>query len=70
MNVFVLHKNNSISTLLANEENFLSIQNENGEYVFNPPIHYNCFMPILCSITLEQPHILFHELPEDETIVV
>ena len=58
-----------LSTLLTNEENFLSIENENGDYVLNPPISHNLFLPILRSITSKQPYILFNELSEDENVL-
>ena len=58
-----------LSALLSHKDHFLSIENENGEYVLNHPIRYRWFIPILRSITSEQPYILFNELPEDENIL-
>jgi len=55
-----------LSTLVAHKDDFLSIQNENGEYVLNHPIEPTWFMAILHSITYEQPYTLFSELPEED----
>jgi hypothetical protein len=58
-----------LAALVAHKDDMSSIQNENGEYVLNPPIHYNWFMPILHSITSKNPYTLFNELPEDNNIL-
>ena len=58
-----------LSALLSHRDDFLSIENENGEYLLNHPIRYKWFIPILQSITFEQPYLLFNELPEDENIL-
>jgi len=58
-----------LATLIAHKDDFLSIQNENDEYILNPPIHYTWFMPILRSITSEQPYVLFTELSERENVL-
>lgn len=52
--------------LVTNDQKFLSIRNKHGEYVLNPPIHYQWFMPIFRAITSQQPYVLFNELSEDE----
>jgi hypothetical protein len=57
-----------LSTLVANKDNFLSPQNENGEYVLNDPIKYTWFMAIFRSITFKQPYTLFAKLPEDNDL--
>jgi len=58
-----------LAALVAHKDDMASIQNENGEYILNPPIHYNWFMPILHSITSKNPYTLFNELPEDNNIL-
>ncbi|CAF3529128.1 unnamed protein product [Rotaria sp. Silwood1] len=55
--------------LVAHKDDFLLVQNENGEYILSHPIEYNWFMPILCSITSEQSYTLFGELVEDDNVV-
>ena len=55
--------------LVAHKDNSLPVQNENNEYVLNSPVHYSSFMAILYSITVEQPYVLFNELPEQENIL-
>ncbi|CAF1258309.1 unnamed protein product [Rotaria sp. Silwood1] len=55
--------------LVAHKDDFLLVQNENGEYVLRHPIEYNWFMPILCSITSEQSYTLFSELVEDDNVL-
>ena len=51
------------------KENFLSIENENGEYVLNPSFSHSWFLPILHSITFKQQYIFFNELSEDENVL-
>ena len=58
-----------LSTFVAHKDDFLSIQNENGEYVLNHPIEYTWFISILRSVTSEQPYTLFNELPENDNIL-
>jgi hypothetical protein len=58
-----------LAALVEHKEDFLSSQNENGEFVLNPPIHYTWFLAIFHSIISEQPYSLFTELPEDENIL-
>ncbi|CAF2751745.1 unnamed protein product [Rotaria sp. Silwood2] len=58
-----------LSSLVANKNDFSSIQNQIGEYILKPPINYTSFMIILNSLTSEQPYKLFNELPEDENIL-
>ncbi len=54
---------------VAHKDNFLSIQNENGEYVLNHPIQYTWFMPILHVIISKQPYTLFNEISEDDNVL-
>jgi hypothetical protein len=58
-----------LSSLVAHKDDFLSVQNENGEYILHPPIHYTWFMAILPSIISKQPYTLITELPEHENIL-
>jgi hypothetical protein len=58
-----------LAALVEHKEDFLSSQNENGEYVLNPPIDYTWFLAILHSIISEQPYSLFAELPKDENVL-
>ncbi|CAF2891720.1 unnamed protein product [Rotaria sp. Silwood2] len=58
-----------LSALVANKNDFSSIQNQNGEYVLKLPINYTSFMVILHSVAFEQPYKIFNELPEDENIL-
>ena len=58
-----------LSTLVAHKDDFLSMKNDQNEYVLRHPIHYNEFMAILHSITIEQPYALFTSLPEDDNIL-
>ncbi|CAF3477115.1 unnamed protein product, partial [Rotaria sp. Silwood2] len=51
-----------LSALIAHRDDFLSVQNKDGEYILNSRIRYNWFMAILSSITTEQPSALFTEL--------
>ncbi|CAF2692412.1 unnamed protein product [Rotaria sp. Silwood2] len=55
--------------LVTHKDDFLLVQNENGEYVLSHPIEYNWFMSIFRSITSEQPYILFNELSEENNIL-
>ncbi|CAF0846763.1 unnamed protein product [Adineta steineri] len=55
--------------VVVHKDNFLSIQNDNGEYVLNYPIQYTWFKPILRSVTSEQPYTLFNELSEDDNVL-
>ncbi|CAF1562872.1 unnamed protein product, partial [Rotaria sordida] len=64
-----LHSIRYLSALIAHKDHFLSVENENGEYVLNYPIEYRWFMPILCSIISKQAHTLFNELAEDENLL-
>ena len=58
-----------LSVLLAHKDDFLSIENENGEYLLNDPIEYHSFLAILHSITLNNPYILLEQLPESVNIL-
>jgi len=58
-----------LAALVAHKNDMSSIQNENGEYVLNSPIHYQWFMPILHSITSKNPYTLFNELTEDNNVL-
>ena len=51
-----------LAALIAYKDDFLSIENENGAYVLNPPICYTWFKSILHSIISEEPYVLFNEL--------
>jgi hypothetical protein len=57
-----------LSVLIAHKNDFLSIENENGEYVLNEPIEYSSFMSIIRSIPSQNPYKLFDELPEEENV--
>jgi hypothetical protein len=57
-----------LSVLIAHKNDFLSIQNENGEYILNEPIEYSSFMSILRSIPSQNPYKLLDELPEDMSV--
>jgi hypothetical protein len=58
-----------LSSLVAHKDDFLSVQNENGEYILHPPIHYTWFMAILPSIISKEPYILINELSEHDNIL-
>ncbi|CAF3939552.1 unnamed protein product [Rotaria sordida] len=55
--------------LVAHKNDFLSIENENGEYVLSHPIEYPWFISILRSIRSEHPYKLFNELSEDNNVL-
>jgi hypothetical protein len=55
--------------LVSHKDDFLSVQNENDEYVLNYPIEYTSFIPILRSITSEQPYTLINEISEDDNVL-
>ena len=57
-----------LSVLIAHQNDFLSSQNENGEYVLNAPFEYSSFMSILRSISSQNPYKLLDELPEDGNV--
>lgn len=54
-----------LSALTTHDNNFLSIQNENDEYVLDSRIRYDWFMPIFQSIITQHPSALFTELPRE-----
>ena len=54
-----------LASLINHSSFFASIQNENGDYVLNGRIRYNCFMPIFHWITTGHPSVLFTELLEE-----
>jgi hypothetical protein len=58
-----------LAILVTHKDDMSSIENENGEYVLNSPIDYEWFMPILHSITSDNPYTLFNELSEDNNIL-
>ena len=58
-----------LSVLLAHKNDFLSIENENGEYVLKPPLEYYSLTSILRSITSNNPYELFDKLPENVNIL-
>ncbi|CAF4383234.1 unnamed protein product [Rotaria magnacalcarata] len=58
-----------LSNIVAHKDDFLSSQNENGEYVLSHPIEYNWYMAIFHSITSRQPYTLFNELAEVNNIL-
>ena len=58
-----------LSALIAHNDNFLSIQNENGEYLLNDPIEYPSLVAILHSIDSNNPSILLNELPKKEEYI-
>lgn len=57
-----------LSALISHKDDFLSIENEKGEYILNPPIEYHSLTSILRSIASNNPYKLFDELPEDENV--
>ncbi|CAF2115391.1 unnamed protein product [Rotaria magnacalcarata] len=58
-----------LTVLVAHKDDFLSILNENGEYVLSSPIRYTWFMAILHSLTSQNPCTLFNELPEGDNVL-
>lgn len=58
-----------ISALVAHKDDFISIQNENDEFVLNHPFEYAWFKSILLAVNAKQPQILFNELPEDADVI-
>jgi hypothetical protein len=64
-----LHRIPYLSALVAHQKDFLPIQNENGEYVLNPPFYYNWFTATLHAINSEQAYTLFTELPKNANIL-
>ncbi|CAF2107866.1 unnamed protein product [Rotaria magnacalcarata] len=58
-----------LSNIVAHKDDFLSPQNENGEYVLSHPIEYNWYMAIFHSITSRHPYTLFNELAEVNNIL-
>ncbi|CAF3790450.1 unnamed protein product [Rotaria sordida] len=55
--------------LVEHKNDFLSVENENGEYVLSHSIEYPWFISILRSIKSEQPYTLFNELSEDNNVL-
>lgn len=43
---------------MTHKNHFLSIENENGEYVLNEPIKYSSFLFIIHSISSQNPYEL------------
>ncbi len=58
-----------LTGLIAHKDDFLWIENEDGEYVLNDPIKCNWFMAILHWINTKNAYNLFDELAEDENIL-
>ncbi|CAF3719792.1 unnamed protein product [Rotaria socialis] len=58
-----------LAVLIAHKDDFLSIQNESGEFVLSSPIHYTWFMAILHSLTSQNPYTLFNELSEGDNVL-
>ncbi|CAF4154809.1 unnamed protein product, partial [Rotaria sordida] len=58
-----------LSALVAHKDDFLSSQNESGEYVLSSRIRYTWFIAILRSITTEHPSVLFTELSQDVNVL-
>jgi hypothetical protein len=54
-----------LSLLVTHNNDFSSIENEDGEYVLDSQIRYNWFTPIFQSATTGHPSALFTELPQD-----
>jgi hypothetical protein len=54
-----------LSLLVTHNNDFSSIQNEDGEYVLDSRIRYNWFIPILKSATTGHPSALFTELSQE-----
>ena len=59
-----------LSALIVHKNDFVSIENENGEYVLNPPLEYHSLRHILRSISSNNPYELFDQLPEDENVFI
>ncbi|CAF1047442.1 unnamed protein product [Rotaria sordida] len=55
--------------LVEHKNDFLSVENENGEYVLSHSIEYPWFISILRSIKSEQPYTLFNDLSEDNNVL-
>ncbi|CAF0868673.1 unnamed protein product [Adineta ricciae] len=49
--------------LVERSQDFISNKNQNDEYVLDSNIRYRWFLPIICSVTQEQPSLLFSKLP-------
>ena len=58
-----------LSTLVTPTIDFLSIQNENSEYILNSSIDYNQFMIIVDFISSKTPYDLFNKLSQDENVL-
>jgi len=58
-----------LSTLVARKDDFLSAQNENGEYVLGSQIRFSWFKVILNAIVTEKPSTLFSELSEKANVL-
>jgi hypothetical protein len=58
-----------LSALVAHDNDFSSTQNNNGEYVLTHPFNYSWFKAILHSITLQQPYVLFNDLPVNKNVL-
>jgi len=58
-----------LSNLIAHKDDFLSIENDNGEYVLSSNIRFNWFSVILRSITTEHPSVLFTELSQEANVL-
>ena len=63
-----LHLIPYLSVLVAHQDDFLPITNQNGEYVLNDPIEYHSFVVILQSIKCENAYLLFDQLLETNYI--
>ncbi|CAF1627558.1 unnamed protein product [Adineta ricciae] len=48
--------------LVERSQDFISNKNQNDEYILDSNIRYSWFLPIIRSVTQEQPSILFAEL--------
>ncbi|CAF0947342.1 unnamed protein product [Adineta ricciae] len=51
-----------LTVLVEHKNDFLSIQNGNGEYVLHEPLEYSSFVAILRAITSQNPYKLLDEL--------
>lgn len=63
-----LHLIPYLSALIAHKDQFLSIENEKGEYLLRDPIEYSPFVAILHSITSNNPYLLLDQLPRSKNV--
>ena len=57
-----------LSVLMTHRNDFVSIENANGEYLLNEPMEYFSLVAILRSVSSRNPYRLLDELPVDEDV--